>query len=77
MDEPDPCWMNTCLCLVTQSCLTLPDPMDYKAFQAPLSMGILQARILEWVAILFCSRSNLGLPHRRQTLYGLSHQGSP
>ena len=36
------------LCLVTQSCLTLCDPM---ACQAPLFMGILQARILEWVAI--------------------------
>ena len=34
------------LCLVTQSCLTLCNPMDCS--QAPLSMGILQARILEW-----------------------------
>ena len=32
-----------------QSCLTLCNPMDI-ACQAPLSMGILQARILEWVA---------------------------
>ena len=32
-----------------QSCLTLCDPMDI-AHQAPLSMGILQARILKWVA---------------------------
>ena len=31
------------MCLVTQSCLTLCDPMDYIACQAPLSMGILQA----------------------------------
>ena len=30
---------------VTQSCLTLCDPMDY------IVHGILQARILEWVAI--------------------------
>ena len=30
-----------------QSCLTLCDPMD----QAPLSMGILQARTLEWIAM--------------------------
>ena len=36
------------LCLVSQSCLTLCDTMD---LQAPLSMGILQARILEWVAM--------------------------
>ena len=35
--------------LVTQSCLTLSNPMDCS--QATLSMGILQARILEWVAM--------------------------
>jgi len=46
-------------------------------------MGILQARILEWVAMLF-SRGifptqglNPGLPCCRQILYCLSHQGSP
>ena len=32
---------------VAQSCLTLCDPMDYKVH------GILQARILEWVAFPF------------------------
>ena len=32
---------------VSDSC----NPMDYIARQAPLSMGILQARILEWVAV--------------------------
>ena len=32
---------------VAQSCLTLCDPVDYRAH------GILQARILEWVAIPF------------------------
>ena len=53
------------------------------AHQAPLSMGILQARILEWVAIPFSrgsspmKGSNPGLPHCRQILYHLSHQGSP
>ena len=36
--------------LVAQLCLTLCDLMDCIALQAPLSMGILQARILEWVA---------------------------
>ena len=46
-------------------------------------MGIFQARILAWVVVSF-SRGcfpprdrNLGLPHCRQTLYRLSHQGSP
>ena len=37
-------------CLVTQSCLTLCHPVDW-ARQALLSMGILQVRILEWVAM--------------------------
>ena len=32
---------------VTQSCLTLCDPMDYTVH------GIVQARILEWLAFLF------------------------
>ena len=44
--------------------------------------GIFQARVLEWVAISFLQGifptqgSNPGLPHCRQTLYHLSHQGS-
>ena len=37
---------------VAQLCLTLCDPMDYT------SHGILQARILEWVAILFSRGSS-------------------
>ena len=37
---------------VTQSCLTLCNPMDYKVH------GILQARILEWVAIPFSRGSS-------------------
>ena len=40
------------LSLVTQWCLTLCEPMGWTvACQAPLSMGILQARILECLAI--------------------------
>ena len=45
--------------------------------------GILQARILEWVAftllqgIFPTQGSNPGLPHHRQILYQLSHKGSP
>ena len=38
------------LFLVVQLCLTLCDPWTI-AHQAPLSTGILQARILEWVAM--------------------------
>ena len=37
---------------VAQLCLTLCDPMDYTAH------GILQARILEWVAFPFSWRSS-------------------
>ena len=47
---------NSCLayhlCLVAQWCLTICDPMGWTvACQAPLSMGILQAGITEWVAV--------------------------
>ena len=62
---------------VAQSCPTLCDPMDYRIH------GILQARILKWVAIPFSKewvfltqRLNPGLLHCR-ILYQLSHQGSP
>ena len=44
--------------------------------------GILQARILKWVAFLFegifpTQGLNPGLPHCRWILYQLSHRGSP
>ena len=65
------------LCIVLQLCPTLCDPWTV-AHQAPLSMGILQARTLEWVAMP-SSRgssqpqgSNWGLPHCRRILYHLS-----
>ena len=60
---------------VTQLCLTLCNPMDYTY----TVHGILQARILEWVAFPF-SRGfptqglNPGLTHFRQILYQLSHR---
>ena len=43
--------------LVTHSCLTLCNPMDcsLRGFSVP---GILQARILEWVAIPFSRASS-------------------
>ena len=50
------------LCLVTQSCLTLCDPMDCSPPGS--SMGIIQARILEWVAI---SSSKGSSPSRDQS----------
>ena len=66
---------------VAQLCPTLCDPMDCSLPGSSVH-GILQARILEWVAISFSRgssqprESNPGLPHRRQMLYPLSHQGS-
>ena len=42
--------------LVTQSCQTLYNPMDYSLPSSSIS-GILQARILEWVAIPFSRES--------------------
>ena len=62
---------------VAQSCLTLYDPMNYAVH------GILQARILEWVAIPF-SRGifptqgwNLVLPHCRWIFLQAEPQGKP
>ena len=64
---------------VTQSCPTLCDPMDYTIH------GILQARILEWVAIPF-SRGYSQPRHQTQVFHiaagrffskQLSHKESP
>ena len=75
--------INQCswaVCLVTQSCPTLCDSWT-EASQAPLSLGILQARILEWQCPppgdLANPGSNPHLPHYRQILFHLSRQGSP
>ena len=43
--------------LVAQLCLTLCDPMDYSPPGSSVH-GILQARILEWVAIPFSKESS-------------------
>ena len=45
------------LCLVTQSCPTLCDPMNCSS-QGPLPLGILQTRILEWAAMPSSSGSS-------------------
>ena len=60
---------------VTQLCPTLCGPMDCTVH------GLLQARILEWVAVSFSGHlPNPGikprLPHCRWILPQLSHQGS-
>ena len=69
------------LCLVVSRVRLFVTPWTV-ARQAPLSMGILQARILEWAAMPSSRgssrpRINSGLPRCRQIFYCLSHQGSP
>ena len=62
---------------VTQSCPTLCNPMDC------IVLGILQARIPEWVAFPLSrgsfpiQGSNPCLPYCRRILYQLSHKESP
>ena len=64
------------------------DPLEKGMATTPVFLprtvhGILQARILQWVAfpfsrgILPTQGSNPGFPHCRWILYHLSHQGSP
>ena len=68
--------------VVALAFLILCDPMDCSPPGSSVH-GLLQAKILEWVAILFSrgsswhKGSNPGLLHCRQILYHLSHQGSP
>ena len=49
--------LHGCVCLVIQSCPTLCDPMDYSPPGSSVH-GILQPRILEWVAISFSRGSS-------------------
>ena len=73
--------------LVTQSYLTLCNPMDYNPPGSSIQ-EILQARLLEWVAIPFSGGSSpprdqipripaRDLLHCRQIIYHLSYWGSP
>ena len=60
--------------LITQSCPTLCDPIDCNP-PGSFIHGILQARILEWVAIPFPTQGlNPALLYYEQILYSLSHQ---
>ena len=73
---------SSCVCLlVAQSCLTLWDPMDYSPPGSSVH-GILQSKNSEMgcqsllQGIFLTQALNPGLPHCRQILYRLSHQGS-
>ena len=54
--------LNNAKLKVAQSCLTLCDPMDYRVH------GILQARILEWVAFPSSRGSSTGIEPRSPAL---------
>ena len=65
--------IQECLPIFVQLYLTLHDPMDYTVY------GILQARILEWLAFPFSGKlPNPGIEPRSLTLRvdQLSHKGS-
>ena len=69
-------------CLFAQSCLTLCDPMDCSPPGSSVhgdspgkSTGAGCHAFLQ--GIFPTQGSNTGLPHCRQILYHLSHQGSP
>ena len=70
------------LCLITQSCLTLYDPMDCSPPGSSVhgdspgkNTGVGCHALLQ--GILPNQGSKPGLPHCRQILYCLSHQGNP
>ena len=77
------CWIYipNCCRLVTKSCLTLCDSMDCSPPGSSVH-GILQGRILEWVAISFSRGSShtkieSTSPAWQVDPLPLSHQGSP
>ena len=78
----DTCWLVSFSVLVAQSCLTLFDPMDCSPPYSSVH-GILQARILEWVAIPFSrgsfptQGSNPSLLHCRWILYYWTTREAP
>ena len=59
------------VCEITQSCLTLCNPMDCSLLGSSVH-GILQARILQWVAILF-SRGSSWPRDRTKSNYKKQH----
>ena len=73
---------RVCVCLVTQSCPILCDPMDCSLPGSSIdrdspgkNTGVGCHALLQ--GIFPTQGSNPGLPHCRQILYHLSHQGSP
>ena len=65
-----------CCCLIAQSCLNLCDPKDCSP-PSPSIHGILQARILEWVAIPFSRGSSRPRDQTCVSCIGRLTAGSP
>ena len=83
-DEKNIILVNMCRAALSWllSCVRLFVTLLTVAGLAPLSMGLFQARLLEWVHALLqgifpTQGSNPGLLHCRKILYCLSHQESP
>ena len=73
------------MCSITQSCMTLCDPIDCN-LQGSSVHGVLQARMVEWVAIFLLQKTfptqgsnpqQLLLLHWREIVYHWRHLGSP
>ena len=79
-----PVWTSYWICLVTQSCLTLCDPVDCVAQQGPLLHWDSWGKNIGAQVTMPSSRgssqprdrTNPGFPHCRRILYCLSHQGN-
>ena len=82
-EKPEPqCCPHCVLCLIAQSCPTLCDPMDCTPPGSSVHgdspgkhTGVDDHALLQ--GIFPTQGLNPGLPHCRQILYCLSHQGSP
>ena len=61
-------WKNSPQCVITQSCPTLCNPMECTSPPGSSIHGILQARILEWVAISFSKPS---VENKKKSLYNI------
>ena len=67
---------QVCVCvLVTQVCMTLSNPVDCSWDSPDKNIGVGCHSLLQ--GIFLTQGLNPGLLHCRQTLYCLSHQGSP
>ena len=76
--QGDCSWLILLLCVCAKSCLTLCDPMNCSPLGSSVH-GILQARILEWVAMPFTLNhmDNLDPLKRHNDTHCFHLRGSP